>query len=108
MDPFLQANAELNIILNSAKEKRKLVKQHKKRIREHMQEKGLCKYKLGEFEFTLKMEDKCKFTKKGFLEWLENLPGEEPDEILSVVEDYESEMTESREVFKCKRLKTEE
>ena len=107
MDPFIQANAELTMILNSAKEKRKLVSQHKKRIRAHMKQQGLEKYVVGDFEFTLNTEDKCKFTKKGLIEWLNNLPGEEPDEILSILDDYANEMTESREVFKCKRRKTE-
>ena len=105
MDPFIQANAELTLILDSAKAKRKLVSQHKKRIREHMQQQGLAKYEVGDFQFTLRMEDKCRFTKKGFLEWLDNLPGEEPEEILSVLEDYETDMTETKEVFKCKRRK---
>ena len=106
MDPFIQANAELNIILDSAKAKRKLVSQHKKRIREHMQQQGLSKYTVGDFVFTLKMEDKCRFTKKAFVEWLENLEGEEPDEILAAIDDFESDATESKEVFKCKRRKT--
>ena len=107
MDPFIQANAELAVIMDSAKKKRKLVAQHKKRIREHMQQQGLAKYTVGDFVFTLKTEDRCKFTRKGLVEWLENLPGEEPDEILSILDDYTNDMTESREVFKCKRRKTQ-
>lgn len=106
MDPFIQANAELTIILNNAKAKRKLVSQHKKRIREYMQQQGLAKYTVGDFEFSLTMEQKCKFTKKAFVEWLENLPGEEPEEILTAIEDFESDATVSKEVFKCKRRKT--
>ena len=107
MDPFLQANAELTLILDSAKQKRKLVSQHKKRIREHMAQQGLAEDRVGDCEVALQREDRCRFTKKGLVAWLENLPGEEPDDILSVLDDYENDMTESREVFKCKRRKTQ-
>lgn len=93
------------MILDSAKAKRKLVTQHKKRIREHMQQEGLTEYKVGDFVFTLQPEQRCRFTKKAFVEWIENLEGEETDEILSMIDDFESDATESRTVFKCKRQK---
>lgn len=102
---FLAANAELASILNTAKVKRKVVRNQKKRIRAHMEEQQLEEYTAGEYTFTLKNEDTFRFSKKAFLDWLDSLPGEEPDEILSLLEDFESDTTEARQVFKCKRRK---
>lgn len=107
MDPFLQASEELDAVLQTAKAKRKLVTQHKKRIRKHMQTNGLNEYVLGDFVFTLEEEEKTKFSRKGFLEWLDNLPGEDPELIRTAIEDYENDTAVCVESFKCKRRKKE-
>jgi hypothetical protein len=105
MDPFVQANEELNAVLQTAKAKRKLVSQHKKRIRAHMHDHGLSEHVVGDFVFTLAEEEKTKFSKKGFLAWLDDLPGEDPELIRTAMEDYENETAVCVETFTCKRRK---
>jgi len=107
-DTFLQVNAELDMLLNTAKQKRKCVRAQKKRIRAHMEEQELEEYAVGDYVFTLKNEDKCRFSKRAFVDWLQELPGEEPDDVITLIADFEEQNTEQCSVFKCKRRKTEE
>ena len=107
-DTFIQANAELKTLMDSAKPTRKCVREQKKRIREHMEQEGLVEYEVGEYKFSLKEEDKFRFSKNAFVEWLQQLPGEQPDDMITLLENFEEDTTEKCKVFTCKRRKTEE
>jgi hypothetical protein len=107
-DTFLQVNAELTTLMNTAKLKRKCVRAQKKRIREHMEEQGLDEYAVGDYVFTLKEEDKFRFNKRAFVDWLQELPGEEPDDMITLIADFEEQNTQQCSVFKCKRRKIQE
>ena len=107
-DTFIQANAELKTLLDSAKPKRKRVREQKQRIREHMEQEGLEEYEVGDYTFSLKEEDTFRFSKKAFVEWLQQLPGEEPDDVITLLENFEEEATEKSKIFKCKRRRTKE